>query len=77
MDLQITSLTRRRNHCRQLRQTATDTLNRQLRSSISNEDLTTLVIDLWETDRLCIVEEERQTREPQIVCSLGLRTSGA
>ena len=60
-----------------LRQTATDTLNRQLRSSISNEDLAVLVIDLWETDRLCIIEEERQTREPQIVCSLGLRTSGA
>ena len=56
-----------------LRQTATDTLNRQLRSGISNEDLAALVIDLWETERLCIVEEERQTREPQIVCSLGLR----
>ena len=59
-----------------LRQTATDTLNRQLRSGISNEDLAELVIDLWETDRLCIIEEERQTREPQIVCSLGLRGSG-
>ena len=58
-----------------LRQTAIDTLNRQLRSSISNEDLAALVIDLWETDRLCIVEKEQQTREPQIVCSLGLRTS--
>ncbi len=56
-----------------LRQTATDTLNRQLRSHISNEDLAALVIDLWETERLCIVEEKRQTREPQIVCSLGLR----
>ena len=55
-----------------LRQTATDTLNRQLRSGISNENLTALVIDLWETERLCIIEEERQTREPQIVCSLGL-----
>ena len=56
-----------------LRQTATDTLNRQLRSSISNENLAMLVIDLWETDRLCIIEEEKQTQEPQIVCSLGLR----
>lgn len=56
-----------------LRQTATDSLNRQLRSGISNEDLAALVIDLWETERLCIIEEERQTREPQIVCSLGLR----
>ncbi len=58
-----------------LRQTATDTLNRQLRSSISNKDLADLVIDLWETERLCIIEEEQQTREPQIVCSLGLRTT--
>ena len=58
-----------------LRQTATDTLNRQLRSGISNEDLAELVIDLWEMDRLCIIEEERQTREPQIVCSLGLTAS--
>ena len=56
-----------------LRQTATDTLNRQLRSGISNKDLADLVIDLWETERLCIIEEEKQTREPQIVCSLGLR----
>ncbi len=58
-----------------LRQTATDTLNRQLRSGISNGDLAALVIDLWETERLCIIEEENQIREPQIVCSLGLRTS--
>ena len=57
-----------------LRQRATDTLNRQLRSSISNKDLADLVINLWETDQLCIIEEERQTQEPQIVCSLGLRT---
>ena len=56
-----------------LRQTATDTLNRQLRSGISNDALAELVIDLWEADRLCIVEAEKQTREPQIVCSLGLR----
>ena len=55
-----------------LRQAATDTLNRQLRSAISNEELAALVIGLWETNQLCIVEEERQTREPQIVCSLGL-----
>lgn len=58
-----------------LRQAATDTLNRQLRSGISNADLAALVIERWETERLCIIEQERQTQEPQIVYSLGLRTT--
>ena len=56
-----------------LRQSATDTLNRKLRSGISNRALAELVIDLRNEDRLCIVQEERQTQEPQIICSLGLR----
>ena len=55
-----------------LRQGATDTLNRQLRSNISNQTLAELVITLRNEDRLCIVQEESQTREPQIICSLGL-----
>ena len=58
-----------------LRPVATDTLNRQLRSGISNEKLADLVIDLWNDGRLCIVEEERQMQEPKIVCSLGLSTN--
>jgi superfamily II DNA or RNA helicase len=55
-----------------LRQTATDTLNRQLRASISDENLAELVVALREEDRLCLVEDERQAQEPQIICSLGL-----
>ena len=55
-----------------LRQSATDILNRQLRSGISDRALAELVIDLRNEDRLCIVQEEKQTREPQIICSLGL-----
>lgn len=55
-----------------LRQSATDILNRQLRSGISDRVLAELVIDLRNEDRLCIVQEEKQTREPQIICSLGL-----
>ena len=58
-----------------LRRVATDILNRQLRSGISNEKLADLVVDLWDDGRLCIVEEERQMQEPKIVCSLGLSTN--
>ncbi|MCY4090699.1 MAG: helicase-related protein [Caldilineaceae bacterium] len=55
-----------------LRQTATDTMNRQLKSGISDEDLAGLVIEMREDDRLCIVHGEQERREPRIICSLGL-----
>jgi len=56
-----------------LRATATDTLNRQLRSGISDESLADLCISLYREDRLCaITEEEHQTHEPKIICSMGL-----
>jgi superfamily II DNA or RNA helicase len=55
-----------------LRQTATDTLNRQLRAGISDEALAELVIALYEEDRLCVVHDEDEFREPRIICSLGL-----
>jgi hypothetical protein len=58
-----------------LRQTATDTLNRQLRSGISDEDLAKLVITLREEDRLCLVQDEQETQEPRIICSMGLSAS--
>lgn len=55
-----------------LRQSAIDTLNRQLRSGISNQQLAELVVALRTDDRFCIVSEEVEKREPQIICSLGL-----
>ena len=58
-----------------LRQSAIDTLNRQLRAGISDGKLAELVMALRDDDRLCIVHEEEQSEEPQIICSLGL--SGA
>jgi SNF2 family DNA or RNA helicase len=58
-----------------LRPTAIDTLNRQLRAGISDEDLAKLVMALRDEDRLCVIHEEEQTHEPRIICSLGL--SGA
>ena len=55
-----------------LRQTAVDTLNRQLRSGVSNQALAELVIALRDEDRLCIVHEEDERQEPRLICSLGL-----
>lgn len=55
-----------------LRQAATDTLNRQLKAGITDESIAELCIALRSEDRLCIVEEDREHREPRIICSLGL-----
>jgi hypothetical protein len=55
-----------------LRQSATDILNRQLRSGISNDKLAELAISLHDDDRLCQHTEEGETKEPQLICSLGL-----
>ncbi len=55
-----------------LRLTAIDTLNRQLRSGISDERLADLVLDLRAEDRLCIVSDGGDEDSVRIVCSLGL-----
>jgi superfamily II DNA or RNA helicase len=55
-----------------LQETARDTLNRQLRSGISDEQLASLVIDLRAENHLCHVHEQQEPQEPQIICSLGL-----
>ena len=58
-----------------LRQSAIDTLNRQLRSGISDETLVHLVIALRDEDRLCLIHEDEQEQEPRIICSMGFQTS--
>jgi DNA replication protein DnaC len=55
-----------------LRPTATDKINRQLRSGITAIQLSGLVLALREENRLCIIEETEHANEPRIICSLGL-----
>lgn len=57
-----------------LHQTAANTLNRQLRSGISDETLAQLVVGFYEEHRLCLIHQETsEDQEPQIICSLGLK----
>jgi superfamily II DNA or RNA helicase len=57
-----------------LKEFARETLGRNLKSGISPEDLAGLVVSLREEDKLCIVDQdEMPSREPQIICSQGLK----
>ena len=62
-----------------LRPSALDTLNRQLRSGVSDDQLAEIVMSLREEDRLCLTgDDASEAQEPQIICSLGLfDTEGA
>ncbi len=55
-----------------LRQVAVDMLNRQLRLGVDDQHLAELTIMLREEGRLSIVEEQVESREPHIICSMGL-----
>jgi hypothetical protein len=56
-----------------LRQSATDTLNRQFKSGIERQELVDLLITLHKEGRLCLVTEEIKSHEPRIICSMGLK----
>lgn len=58
-----------------LLQSATDSLNRQLKSGVGDAELAELVIALRQDARLCRVTDDDETAEPQVICSLGLRQS--
>lgn len=59
-----------------LTETATDTLNRQLRAGVTDEMLADLVVSLHDDERLVVAHDGQGDgdTEPQIICSLGLRT---
>ena len=55
-----------------LREAAKEALNRLLRSHATNEDIMLKVIALRDADALCVKAEEAESREPRIICSMGL-----
>ena len=56
-----------------MKEFARDTINRNLKSGIGDDELASLVVSLREEDKLCIVNPDEQPYgEPQIICSLGI-----
>jgi hypothetical protein len=57
-----------------LLESAAETINRQLKAGIGDDDLADLVLRLRDDDRLCARRDEDSTElpAPQIICSLGL-----
>lgn len=56
-----------------LKEFARETLNRQLKAGISDDQLASLVVSLREEVKLVIIDEDEQPdKQPQIICSLGL-----
>ncbi|HZO71934.1 MAG TPA: helicase-related protein [Ktedonobacteraceae bacterium] len=60
-----------------LQESAKDTLNRQIRSNIADEELANMVIRMRDENRLCHIQDESEPEEPRIICSLGLFRSEA
>jgi len=60
---------------RPLQEATRETLSRELRTGITNEKLADLVLALHEEDRLCVHEDDTDTREPRVICSLGIKKS--
>lgn len=55
-----------------LYQSATDSLNRQLKASIGDHQLLDLIFSLREDGRLCVIDDQDQRTEPKLICSMGL-----
>ena len=60
---------------RPLLETASDLLNRLMRSGVNDEALSGAVKSLREEGRLTYAEEDAALREPRVVCSMGLIVS--
>jgi hypothetical protein len=55
-----------------LQQAAVDSINVNLRNDVSDENLAQLVLQLKHDERLIVVTKDGQSKEPKIICSMGL-----
>lgn len=55
-----------------LYQSATDTLNRQLKAGLDDHKLAERLLTLREDGRLCVIDEQEDQRKPKLICSMGL-----
>lgn len=56
-----------------LKEFGRETLNRQMKAGINDEELVSLVISLREEDKLAIInEDDMPNKEAQIICSMGM-----
>jgi hypothetical protein len=55
-----------------LYQSASDSINRQIKAGIDDSQLFDLVLSLREDDRLCVINDQDFEREPKLICSMGL-----
>jgi len=57
-----------------LTEMAKDTISRQLKAGVSDEQVADIVLSLHDEDRLVISSEDQNNeRIPQIICSLGIK----
>jgi len=56
-----------------LTESSRDLINRELRAGSSEEKLSELAIALHEEDRLCLRRDDVASREPHIICSMGIK----
>lgn len=57
-----------------LYESAKDTLNRQLKAGIGDQNLAELILALRQDGRLCIISDTEEYKEPKIICSMGIFT---
>ena len=58
---------------REMLKSARDYLSKKMRAGIEDQELAELVVERYSDERLLVMDREPETREPRIICSMGLK----